>query len=155
MSEKPAKSECCLSTDEMKAFMKDVAAGLSDAALCERYRMARKTLVLYKMAVKDYLRNHKKDPDRTMKVSASEVCEDLKTGLDDTGIMTKYNVTYRQLQSLYRKIIQAGLLGPMDLAGRLSVTRSQILEAFTEAGIAGVASPGDREVDSDTKRNEE
>lgn len=109
---------------------------MNDAFLAERYQLAPRSLTLYKMAAKDYLRRKKrKDEQESLKIKALEVCADIQEGVDDSTLMLKYQLTPRQLQRLYRKIIAAGYFTPMDLAKRLSVTKSQILEAFVEAGI--------------------
>jgi DNA-binding MarR family transcriptional regulator len=67
-----------------------------------------------------------------LQISANEVLKDLRNGLSDEGFMAKYNLTYRQLQRLFRKMIQAGFVSPIELAERLCVTESQITEAFQE-----------------------
>lgn len=63
-------------------------------------------------------------------ISAKEVLEDLEAGLDDEAFMAKYNLSYRQLQRLYRKLINSGFISPTELAQRLCVTKSQVREAF-------------------------
>jgi|GEM_PF-1809738 len=63
-------------------------------------------------------------------ISAQEVLNDLTSGLDDQGFMIKYELNYRQLQRLFRKMIQAGYVSPLELAERLCVTQSQVTEAF-------------------------
>jgi DNA-binding MarR family transcriptional regulator len=71
-----------------------------------------------------------------MRISASEALNDIRSGLDDKSIMTKYNLTYRQLQTLFRKMIQAGYVTPLEVAERLCVTESQVFEAFDQASKA-------------------
>jgi DNA-binding MarR family transcriptional regulator len=71
-----------------------------------------------------------------VRISANEVLNDIKSGVDDQTIMAKYNLSYRQLQTLFRKIIQAGYVTPLELAGRLCVTESQVFEAFDRANKA-------------------
>jgi len=71
-----------------------------------------------------------------MRISANEALTDIRSGMDDQSIMTKYNLTYRQLQTLFRKMIQAGYVAPLELAGRLCVTESQVFEAFDRANKA-------------------
>jgi hypothetical protein len=65
-------------------------------------------------------------------ISAREVLNDLKSGLDDQGFMIKYKLSYRQLQRLFRKLIQAGLVTPMELAQRLCITDSQVTEVLRQ-----------------------
>jgi hypothetical protein len=69
---------------------------------------------------------------RRIVVSAQDVVQDIKSGMDDEALMTKYGLSYRQLQRLYRKIIIGGFIPPLELAQRLCVTKSQVGEAFVE-----------------------
>lgn len=135
MKEKSDKPVVRMSKDELRQFAKDVAAGLSDERLNEKYGLSGRLLALHKMVVKDFLAaQSRRSSGPVMKISAEEILNDITQGMEDTAIMAKYGITPRQLQRVYRKIISAGLLSPMELAGRLSVTRSQVFEAFVEAG---------------------
>jgi hypothetical protein len=68
----------------------------------------------------------------TLQISVKQVLEDLRTGMDDAGLMAKYNLSYRQLQRLFRKLILAEYISPLELAQRLCVTESQVTEAFVD-----------------------
>jgi hypothetical protein len=65
-------------------------------------------------------------------VSAHDVVQDIRTGMDDEALMIKYKLSFRQLQRLFRKIITGGFMPPLELAQRLCVTKSQVTEAFVE-----------------------
>ena len=65
-----------------------------------------------------------------LKISAKEVLEDIRSGLEDNLFMLKYNLTYRQHQSLFIKMIKAGYITPMELAQRLCVTESQVTDVM-------------------------
>ncbi len=65
-----------------------------------------------------------------MKISAKEVLKDLRSGLEDNEFMLKYDLTYRQLQRLFRKLIKAGYVSPLELAERLCVTESQVTDVM-------------------------
>jgi len=69
---------------------------------------------------------------RRIIVSAHDVVQDLRAGMDDEALMVKYRLSFRQLQRLFRKIIVGGFIQPMELAERLCVTKSQVSEAFVE-----------------------
>ena len=69
---------------------------------------------------------------RRIVVSAHDVVQDIKSGMDDEALMIKYRLSFRQLQRLFRKIIVGGFIPPMELAERLCVTKSQVTEAFVE-----------------------
>ncbi|MFH1114453.1 MAG: hypothetical protein V1792_11075 [Pseudomonadota bacterium] len=66
----------------------------------------------------------------TVKISAKEVLKDIRSGLEDNEFMLKYNLTYRQLQRLFRKMIKAGYVSPLELAQRLCVTESQVTDVM-------------------------
>jgi len=67
-----------------------------------------------------------------LQISAKEVLEDLRSGMDDDTFMVKYKLSYRQLQGLFRKMIKAGFVTPIELADRLCVTSSQVTEALDQ-----------------------
>jgi hypothetical protein len=69
---------------------------------------------------------------RRIVVSAHDVVQDIKSGMDDEALMIKYRLSFRQLQRLFRKIIIGGFIAPMELAERLCVTKSQVGEAFVD-----------------------
>ncbi len=119
-----------------KEFIQDVQAGMSDTALQAKYGMSGKQFFMYKAAVKDYLAKEKQKTGKGRKVSAKEILADIKADLSDDEIMDKYNFTRRQLQSVLRQLINAGLATPKELSNRLSITRSQVTEAFVETGKA-------------------
>jgi hypothetical protein len=71
-----------------------------------------------------------------MVISAQEVLEDIRSGMDDEGFMLKYGLSFRQLQRLFRKMILGGYITPQELAQRLCVTKSQVLEAMSQVNRA-------------------
>ena len=71
-------------------------------------------------------------PKPKLQISANKVLIDFRAGLTDEEFMTKYNLTYRQLQRLFRKMIQGGFVSPMEMAQRLCVTKSQVTEVIQE-----------------------
>lgn len=73
---------------------------------------------------------------RKLTINANEVLEDLRGGMDDEMLMIKYNLNYRQLQRLFRKMIMGGFVSPLELAERLCVTRSQVTEVLNQVSKA-------------------
>jgi DNA-binding MarR family transcriptional regulator len=71
-------------------------------------------------------------PKPKLQISANEVLIDLRAGLTDEEFMAKYNLTYRQLQRLFRKMIHGGFVSPIEMAQRLCVTKSQVTEVIQE-----------------------
>lgn len=69
-------------------------------------------------------------------ISAKEVMSDIRSGMDDETFMAKYSLTFRQLQRLFRKMILGGFIAPQELAQRLCVTKSQVMEAVNQVNRA-------------------
>ena len=59
-------------------------------------------------------------------VRAREALHDIRAGLDDFELMEKYRLTDKGLQSLFRKLIAAGLLSPLEIDDRQSPLVSTI-----------------------------
>jgi uncharacterized protein (DUF433 family) len=127
-------TELIIDVDE---FIDDVKAGISDEALQLKHGIRGKRFQIAKAAAKDYLAKQKAEgSEPKSKVKAEQLLADVRAGIKNEDLMTIYNLTARQLQSAYRQIIGSGLASPMELSGRLSMTTSQVVEAFTEAGKA-------------------
>jgi hypothetical protein len=127
-----------LANTKARQFVADVRAKISDETLQEKYGFSRKKFYFYKasaldiIAKEDAQRKHK----RSIKVSAKEFLIDIRSGMDEEALMIRYGLEPRQLQSAFRQIINAGLATPMELSKRLSITKSQVREAFVEVGKA-------------------
>jgi hypothetical protein len=123
----------------MKArqFVDDVRAKMSDEALQKKYGFSTRKFYLYKASALDIIAKAKAEkPKRSIKISAKEFLIDIRSGMDDEALMIRYGLVPRQLQSAFRQIINAGLATPMELSKRLSITKSQVREAFVEVGKA-------------------
>ncbi|MBM4328863.1 MAG: hypothetical protein FJ118_17080 [Deltaproteobacteria bacterium] len=51
-------------------------------------------------------------------ISAREVLKDVRGGLDDFALMQKYKVTSKGLDSLFQKLVAAGLISQSELDTR-------------------------------------
>ena len=123
----------------MKArqFVDDVRAKISDEELQKKYGFSSRKFYLYKASALDIIAKAKaQKPKRGIKISAKEFLIDIRSGMDDEALMIRYGLLPRQLQSAFRQIINAGLATPMELSKRLSITKSQVREAFVEVGKA-------------------
>ncbi len=69
------------------------------------------------------------------KLSAKDVGVDIKAGMDDEALKTKYGLTDKQLAALYEKLIEKGLLDVGDLYSHTTVVE------FPEADSPASASP--------------
>lgn len=72
-------------------------------------------------------------PKPKLRISASEVLADLRSGMNDEDLMAKYKLNFRQLQRLFRKMIQGDFISPIEMAQRLCVTKSQVTDAIEMA----------------------
>jgi hypothetical protein len=118
-------------------FVSDVRARISDDALQVKYGLSSKKFYLYKATALDIIA--KEDAQKSkpgVRISAKQFLADIKSGMDEEALMIRYNLVPRQLQSAFRQIINAGLVAPLELSNRLSITKSQVREAFVDVGKA-------------------
>ena len=54
------------------------------------------------------------------RISAKEVRDDIRAGLDDSELMAKYGLSVKGLESLFRKLLRAGIVEESDLGARMS-----------------------------------
>jgi hypothetical protein len=118
-------------------FVADVRAGMGDEALQRKYVIARTKFYLYKATALDIIaKERSKNPTAKIRINATEFLDDIRSGMDDEALMIKYNLIPRNLQTAFRKMIEKGLITPLELCNRLKVTKSQVREAFLEMGKA-------------------
>jgi hypothetical protein len=118
-------------------FITDVKAGVPDEELMDKYGLQGDAFYRHKAAALDFLAKQKSAPEKAkVTISGRKFLSDVKAHLDDEALMEKYHVNQRQLQSLFRQLIEADLISPLELANRLRVTTSQVTEAFVEMGKA-------------------
>ncbi len=118
-------------------FVEDVRTGMSDEALQRKYVISRNKFYLYKATALDIIAKQKaQGAGSRIKINAAQFLDDIRSGMDDDALMLKYNLIQRHLQTAFRKIIEKGLITPLELCNRLKVTRSQVREAFLEMGKA-------------------
>lgn len=123
--------------EQTREFIADVKAGLSDDVLKKKYGLSGQKFLVAKASAKDFLAKLKQEtakPTRT--IDGKRFLNDLQSGMDDDELMLRYNLTQRQLQRLFRQLINAGLVTALQISKRLSITRSQVTEAFVEMGKA-------------------
>jgi uncharacterized protein (DUF433 family) len=65
------------------------------------------------------------------KISAKAVLNDLHNGLSDTQLMARHGLTVVQLQYIFRRMVGAGLMAPLELYERSSLTDSDLFRAFS------------------------
>jgi len=120
-----------------RQFVADVRARISDETLQKKYCFPRRKFYFYKASALDIIaKEDAQKPKRSIRISAKEFLTDIHSGMDDEALMIRYGLLPRQLQSAFRQIINAGLATPMELSKRLSITKSQVTDAFKEMGKA-------------------
>ena len=118
-------------------FVNDVRSGMTDQDLQKKYGIFGQNFTFYKAAALDFIAKDRiqKNPKKRQ-VKAQEFLKDVKAGMGDDELMMKYRFTRRGLQSALRQLIKLGLATPLELSNRLSITTSQVREAFVEMGKA-------------------
>jgi uncharacterized protein (DUF433 family) len=123
--------------ERARQFVADVRAGASDESLRAKYGLSERKFFLYKASALDIIAKERAEELRAKrKINAHQLLADIKSGMNDDALMAKYELTARELQSVLRQIIEAGLATALDLSSRLAVTKSQVREAFIEMGKA-------------------
>ncbi|MEW6348038.1 MAG: hypothetical protein AB1646_03190 [Thermodesulfobacteriota bacterium] len=74
------------------------------------------------------------------KITANEVLNDLREGLDDFALMKKYQLSAQGLQSLFNKMINSGAITPTELEDRITP-----LEKTVELGLFFCSACGNTE----------
>jgi uncharacterized protein (DUF433 family) len=117
-------------------FIRDLASGMTDQDLQEKYRVSGQKFILYKATALDIIAKNKRKNPNKRKLKARDFLKDVKRGMSDNELMEKYLLTRRALQSALRQLIELRLATPLELSNRLSITKSQVREAFVEMGKA-------------------
>jgi hypothetical protein len=120
-----------------RQFVADVRARMSDQTLQKKYGFPSKKFYIYKATALDIIA--KEDVRKSkpgIRISAKQFLADIRSGMDEEALMIRYGLLPRQLQSAFRQIINAGLATPLELSKRLSITKSQVTDAFKEMGKA-------------------
>ncbi len=79
------------------------------------------------------------------KITANEVLDDLRRGLDDFALMRKYQLSAQGLQSLFNKMINSGAITPTELEDRITP-----LEKTVELGLFFCSACGNTETNEFT-----
>jgi uncharacterized protein (DUF433 family) len=126
-----------LKASQALEFVQDLKSGLTDHDLRNKYGLSERKFYAYKAIALDIIaKENAGRATQGRRISARQVLSDLRSGVDDERLMSKYDLVPRQLQSVFRQLISAGLITPMELSKRLSITKSQVMEAFVEMGKA-------------------
>lgn len=64
------------------------------------------------------------------RINGREVLADIRSGIDDAGLMEKYGLSSRGIIQLMGKLVSAGLLTPAELADRRSLAKTIYFPVF-------------------------
>jgi len=70
------------------------------------------------------------------RIRVREIVKDLRSGLGDSELMTKYALSEIQLESVFQKLIDADFITSVELWERSRLSDTQITKAFVEAQTA-------------------
>jgi outer membrane protein assembly factor BamB len=65
-----------------------------------------------------------------VKIKAVQVLRDINGGMDDSDLMVKYNLSAKGLESLFGKLVEAGLLSQSELDKRMSLRENTVVVDF-------------------------
>jgi transcription initiation factor IIE alpha subunit len=64
------------------------------------------------------------------KIRGSEIVNDIRSGVDDAGLMEKYGLSAKGILKLMGKLISQGLISPSELAERKSLAKTIYFPIF-------------------------
>ncbi len=132
----------------------DIRSGLSDTQIMAKYSLSGKglnslltKLVAMNLISQEELDNRNNDTSKKQaQISAKTLVSEIKNGMSDIDLMTKYDLSPQRLNSVFAKLMKAGYIMQEDLAGRQGPAR---LEGTIDLSIES-ASAVDPERSSDT-----
>jgi len=71
------------------------------------------------------------------KINAHDFIHDIKSGMTDTDLMIKYNLSSRMLQNLFRKLLNAKAISPADIYERSPFEETTIDVATISYSLEG------------------
>lgn len=69
---------------------------------------------------------------RQRRIKVAEFLEDMRSGLDDTELMRKYDVSEIGLTQVFGELVRGGFISASQVAERSKIRDSQITRGFVE-----------------------
>lgn len=66
------------------------------------------------------------------KIQASQLLKDIESGLNDFQIMARYDINAKQLEYLFHKMVEAGVVTNKQLGQRTSLAETSVTRAFVD-----------------------
>ena len=70
------------------------------------------------------------------KIKASEFMADVRSGVSSGDLVKKYRTTSDQLQYIFRRLVEAGLMSDLQSFDRTSLSDWDLIRAFSEESEA-------------------
>lgn len=67
------------------------------------------------------------------RIRVREFVADINAGMDDPGLMNKYDLSERQLHKVFQKLIEADFITSVELWERAKLSETTITRAFLDA----------------------
>lgn len=72
------------------------------------------------------------------RISGKKLLEDIRSGMDDAGLMEKYGISAKGILMLMSKLVTAGVLTPEELAARRSLAKTLYFPIFKCPGCGEI-----------------
>ena len=72
------------------------------------------------------------EKETTRGIEAGDLVKDIAARMTDTELMSKYNISARELEVLLQRLVEKGLVTQRQIDDRLSLADTAITKAFEE-----------------------
>lgn len=125
--------------------LQSLFAQLISAGILRRSELEERLSLSHGSVIVDIEPNELPPPQNVKpKINAAEALEYLKSGMDDARLMKKYNLSIKGLQSLFKKLIAAGLMNEAQLSRRKSAAHASVAVdegIFKDSTVSYMAPP--------------
>lgn len=63
-------------------------------------------------------------------IKAKEILKDMRAGMDDAGLMTKYGLSSKQILKVINMLLWKGLMSPQELEERRSLAKTVYMPTY-------------------------
>jgi Mor family transcriptional regulator len=130
-----------------REILRDIKSGMDDVGLMQKYKLSAKAipLLMGKLVSKGWLTPEelaaRKSLARTAyistyrclgrrRISGNEILRDIRSGMDDAGLMKKYDLSPKAILLVMGKLVSTGQLSPEELAARKSLARTVYISTY-------------------------
>lgn len=135
---------------DAQQVLNDIQAGMDDHGLMQKYNLSAKGLSsLFQKLVNAGVLEPPEHSQRTKPaINAKDAVEDIRSGMDDSGLMHKYKLSAKGLQEMFRQLTDAGLIDDVEIDRRMSLFDStvDVTQIIEQMGF-GSTPPAAKEMD--------